>query len=91
MRLLLSGHGIGHWLQDLSSQDFYTSGYMRNMVYDCKVNRRGELLYQIFNAARCMNDPDIPCNVTHSMVKSASKLKVCTKFCLENLTGKDHL
>jgi hypothetical protein len=31
--------------------------YMRNMVYECKVNRRGEVYHQIFIAARCMNGP----------------------------------
>jgi hypothetical protein len=30
---------------------------MKNMVNECKVKRREEL-HQIFNAARCMNDPD---------------------------------
>lgn len=34
--------------------------YIKKMVCDCKVNRREEL-NQIFNAAVCINYPDVLC------------------------------
>jgi hypothetical protein len=42
--------------------DFHVWGYMKNMVSECKVNRREEL-YKIFDAERHMNDPDVPLKV----------------------------
>jgi len=34
---------------DLSSLDFHVWGYVKNMVYECKMDTRDELLQQIFN------------------------------------------
>jgi hypothetical protein len=43
-------------------------GYLKRMVYKCKVNRRDEQ-HQIFNAVRCINGLDVPHMVTCSEVK----------------------
>jgi hypothetical protein len=36
---------------------------MKNMMYECKVNRTEELLRCIFDAERHMNDLDVPLKV----------------------------
>jgi len=43
-------------------------GYIKSMVYKCKVNRRDEQ-HQIFNAVRCKDGLDVPHKVTCSVVK----------------------
>jgi hypothetical protein len=48
---------------DFTLLDFHVWGYMKNMVYECKLNRRQELLHQTFYAERCMNDPDVSLKV----------------------------
>jgi hypothetical protein len=59
-----TGHGhLQNWpllSLDLNLLDFHVWDYIKNMVYECKVNRREELLHRIFYAKRCMNDPDVP-------------------------------
>jgi hypothetical protein len=43
-------------------------GYIKSMVYKCKVNRRDKQ-HQIFNAVRCKDGLDVPHLVTCSVVK----------------------
>jgi hypothetical protein len=51
---------IGHCSHPTSLPvDFQVRGYMKNMVYERKVNRREELHYRIFDAARSRNDPEV--------------------------------
>jgi hypothetical protein len=38
------------WSLNLTLLDFHVSGYMKNIVYECKVNRREELLHLTFYA-----------------------------------------
>jgi hypothetical protein len=47
------------WFKELATAitaphplNFHVRGYMINMMYECKVNRREELNHQIYNAAR---------------------------------------
>jgi hypothetical protein len=74
MAILRIGHSItgSHFLR------YSCAELCENMVYECEVNRRGELLHQIFHAARHINGPDDLHNIMHSMVASewATKLKV---------------
>jgi hypothetical protein len=39
--------------------------YMEKVAYECTVNRREELLHQIFDPARWINEHDVLCKVTH--------------------------
>jgi hypothetical protein len=39
--------------------DFYVWGYMKNKLYERKVDGRKELHHRIFDAARRMDDPDV--------------------------------
>jgi hypothetical protein len=62
----LIGHGDSQnwptWLPDLTVVDFHVWGNVKNMVYECKVKRREELLHLSFYAEGCMNDLDVPLN-----------------------------
>jgi hypothetical protein len=53
---------------ELTQLDFYIWCCMKNVVYECNVNRE-EPLHQIFVAARLMNDPDVLCKVMYSMIR----------------------
>jgi hypothetical protein len=44
------------WSPDLTVLDFHVWGYMKNMVYQCKVNRGDKLLRFNFDVERRMND-----------------------------------
>jgi hypothetical protein len=58
--LVLVVRRIGHCgYQTLLPLDCHVWGFMKNVAYEHKVNRREELHYQIFYAARWMNDPDV--------------------------------
>jgi hypothetical protein len=46
--------------------DFHMWGYIKNMVYEQNVGTRDELLQQIFDAARCVNDITVLCKVNKS-------------------------
>jgi hypothetical protein len=48
---------------DLTSLPKISMGYMRNMVCECKINRKEEQQHGVFNTARCMNDCDVLCKV----------------------------
>jgi hypothetical protein len=53
--------------------------YMKNMVHECTMEWWEELLHQIFDAVRCMNDSDTLCKVYvpwSNKSECASKLKV---------------
>jgi hypothetical protein len=54
---------------DLGLLDFHMWSYMRNMVYEHKVVTRDEVLQQIFDAAKYVNDATVLHKVTFSIIK----------------------
>jgi hypothetical protein len=66
------GHGgAQNWpLQssDLNQLNYHVWGYMKAMVYACKVNTRDKLLLRILNAARHINNTTLLHKVKHALV-----------------------
>jgi hypothetical protein len=56
------------WWKDLNLLDNYVLGYVRAVVYACKMYMGEELLRWFLSAARCINNAAVVCKVTHSLV-----------------------
>jgi hypothetical protein len=68
------------WSPDFTELDFRVWGCMKNMVYECKVNRRDKLLHWIFDAERHKNDPDVPLKV---QILNFNFQKLCNRWELD--------
>jgi hypothetical protein len=60
-----------HWTPDLILLDFHVWGYIKNMVYECKVNASKKLPHCIFNAEKHMNDTDVTLNQPNFQISVA--------------------
>ena len=58
---------------DLNPLDYHMWGYMKAMMFACKVNTREELLQRILSAARSINNAAVLRKVTSSLVSRVRK------------------
>jgi hypothetical protein len=71
---------------------FHAWGYKKNMANEHKVNRREKLHHRIFDAARCMSDPDALCKAQISWISNTRRsvtIERWTYVCKTFLTGND--
>jgi len=52
----------------LNPLDYHVWGYMKAMVYEHKVNTSEKLLQKILSTARSINNTEVFCKVTSSLV-----------------------
>jgi hypothetical protein len=70
-------HGIAQnwpsWSLDMNLLDYCVWGYMKAMVYACKVNMKDELLWWILSDARCINNAAVLHKVVCSLFTQVGK------------------